>query len=66
MSILFEPLLATWLIGLLAAIAAGLSAFALYRRQRGATIRAIALALLIGGGLLAFAWRRQQRDSMIL
>jgi hypothetical protein len=48
MNIVFEPLLTPWLIGLLAAFAAALCAFSLYRRQRGSVIRTIALTLLIG------------------
>jgi len=63
MSILFEPLLSPWLIGLLAAIATALSAFSLYRRQRGATIRALALALLIGA-LMNPLVIREEREAL--
>jgi hypothetical protein len=48
MTVIFEPLLQPLLIAILAAIALALSAFGLYRRQRGATLRAIALLLLLG------------------
>jgi hypothetical protein len=48
MTVIFEPLLQPLLIAILATIALALSAFGLYRRQRGAPLRAIALLLLLG------------------
>jgi len=48
MTVTFDPLLAPWIIGIIALAAVALSMLGLYRRQRGMVLRTVALALLVG------------------
>jgi hypothetical protein len=48
MTVTFDPLLAPWIIGVIALAAVALSMLGLYRRQRGMVLRTVALALLVG------------------
>ncbi|MBL0372018.1 hypothetical protein JJB09_08255 [Rhizobium sp. KVB221] len=63
MTLIFEPLLPLFLIAILAAIALTLSAFGLYRRQRGAVLRAIALLLLVGA-LANPVFHSEEREAL--